>query len=227
MDNTGVKISNENTTNGGGGESLGGMSGSYSSLAKFINSTSYIFTWVSRGAVDLAENTWMGDGYTSATNRTNGRRVAMAMFSDKETKVSAQASSEVGATDGDSQVNWVTPTIGPDRSNAHVAVFDDEYALISYEEIADPFCDYVAMGCSGTFTGTYYQLVNTAGDKIGDAVKSLDTYVAGDMVTLGNGTICWPYVNMAWQLNDAVGGYGGVADTTTTKMSFACMSLVG
>lgn len=105
MDNTNVKISNENTTNGAGGEAMGGMSGSYSSLARFTNSTAYIFAWVSRGAVDLTKNAWMGEGYTNCQNRTNGRRVAVALFSDKETMVSAQASSEVGAADGDSQIN--------------------------------------------------------------------------------------------------------------------------
>lgn len=202
------------------------MSGSYSSLAKFVNSTSYIFAWVSRGAVDLTANTWMGDGYTAASNRTNGRRVAIAMFSDKETKVSAQASSEVGAKDGDSQVNWVTPSIGADRSNAHTAVFDDEYALVSWEEIASPQCNFIAMGCGGAFTGTYFQLVNKAGEKIGDPLKSMDTYVAGDMVTMADGRICWPYVAMAWSLA-APSGYGSVEGQKTTKsMSFACMSLV-
>ncbi|KAK5690981.1 hypothetical protein LTR17_025793 [Elasticomyces elasticus] len=226
MSTDGVKISNENTTNGGGGEAMGGMSGSYSSLARFINSTSYIFTWVSRGAIDLTENAWMGEGYTNAANRTNGRRVAMAMFSDKETKVGAVASSEVGATNGDEQVNWVTPTAGPDRSNAHVAVFDEQYALVTYEEIAEPSCDFIAMGCGGTFTGTYYQLVDNSGKKVGQPLKSMDTYVAGDMVTLANGTICWPYVSMAWQLDQAVGGYGGAAEAATKKMSFACMSLI-
>ncbi|KAK5135640.1 hypothetical protein LTR08_004941 [Meristemomyces frigidus] len=224
MTDNGVKISNENTTNGAGGEAMGGMSGSYSSLARFVNSTSYIFAWVSRGAVDLTANTWMGDGYTSASNRTNGRRTAMALFSDKETKVSAQASSVVGAVDGDSQVNWVSPSIGADRSNAHAAVFDDEYALVTWEEIAQPSCDIIAFGCSGAFTGTHFQLVNVAGDTIGEPIVSENTYVAGDMVTLANGTICWPYVNMDWRLDLPVGG--GLPETTTKKMSFGCMSLV-
>ncbi|KAK4501793.1 hypothetical protein PRZ48_007602 [Zasmidium cellare] len=221
MMNNGVKVSNENTTNGAGGESLGGMSGSYSGLARFVNSSSYIFTWVSRGAVDLTENTWMGEGYTASQNRTNGRRVAMAMFTDKSTKATAQASSTVGAS-GDDQVNWITTEIGADRSNAHVAVFDDQYALISYEEIAEPSCDFIAMGCSGTFTGSYFQLVNTAGQKIGEPVKSENTYVAGDMVTRDDGSICWPYVNMEWRL-DVPALSLNVAETQ--KMSFACMSL--
>lgn len=168
----------------------------------------------------------MGAGYTHSLNRTNGRRVAIAMLSDKKTKVGPQATSEVGAADGDSQVNWITPTIGPDRSNAHAAVFDDEYALVTWEEIAEPSCDFIAMGCSGTFTGTYYQLVNKAGEKIGDPMKSMDTYVAGDMVTMNDGSICWPYINMTWDLSSPVNTYGGSTVANTTKMSFACMSLV-
>lgn len=57
MTNNGVKISNENTTNGGSGEPMGGMSGSYSALARFADTSKYIFSWVSRGAIDLSENT--------------------------------------------------------------------------------------------------------------------------------------------------------------------------
>ncbi|KAK3710592.1 hypothetical protein LTR37_010219 [Vermiconidia calcicola] len=136
MSNDGVKISNEQVTNGASGEPVGGMSGSYSSLAKFQNSTEYIFAWVSRGAVDLTTNDWMGAGYTHAENRTNGRQTAMAILSDKNTLVGPEATSEVGAANGDSQVNWVTESEGPDRSNAHVATFDDTYALITWEEIA-------------------------------------------------------------------------------------------
>ncbi|EME81929.1 uncharacterized protein MYCFIDRAFT_77746 [Pseudocercospora fijiensis CIRAD86] len=225
MHSTGVKVSNENTTNGAGGEAMGGMSGSYSGLARFANSSSYIFAWVSRGAVDLAENAWMGEGYTNCQNRTNGRRVAIALFSDKETKVSAQASSEVGAADGDSQVNCFTPTEGPDRSNAHVAVFDDQYALVTWEQIDEPSCDFIAMGCSGTLSGSYFQLVDSSGSKIGNPVVSNNTYFAGDMVTMNDGSICWPYVNMEWSL-DAPSGWGGESTAANvTKMSFACMSL--
>jgi hypothetical protein len=200
------------------------MSGSYSSLARFDNSTAYIFAWVSRGALELSENDWMGEGYTHTLNRTNGRRVAIATFSDKETKVSAQASSELGA-EGDSQINWITPEIGPDRSNAHVAVFDDHYALVSWEEIESPECDFVAMGCGGTFTGTYYQLVDKDGKTDGDAIKSMDTYVAGDMVTMGDGRICWPYVEMEWSL-DTPSGYNSVeGQKNASSISFACVSL--
>ena len=79
------------------------------------------------------------------------------------------------------------------------------------------------MGCSGTFTGSYFQLVNTAGKKIGDPIKSTDTYVAGDMVTTNNGTVCWPYVNMEWRLDAPV---ASLSVENTKKMSFACMSLV-
>lgn len=203
---------------------MGGMSGSYSSLARFDNSSSYIFAWVSRGAVELSENDWMGDGYTHSLNRTNGRRVAIATLSDKETLVSAQASSTLGA-EGDSQITWVTPEIGPDRSNAHVAVFDDHYALVSWEEIEAPECDFVAMGCGGAFTGTYYQLVDKDGKSVGEAIKSMDTYVAGDMVTMGDGRICWPYVEMEWSLSKG-SGFGSVeGQTKANSISFACVSL--
>ena len=216
MYNDGVKVSNENTTNGAGGESLGGMSGSYSSLARYQDSDSYILAWVSRGSVDLVENTWMGDGYTSTSNRTNGRNVAIARFSNKSAIIGEQAVSTVGAADGDSQINWIT-TGSADQSNAHVATFDGTNALVTWEEIANPQCDFIAMGCQGAFTGSYFQLVSE-GNKVGEPIKSTDTYVAGDLVTMSDGRICWPYVDMTWTLDQAVTG------TPTSKMSFACIS---
>ena len=112
-----------------------------------------------------------------------------------------------------------------DNSNAHVAAFDGENLLVTWEEIAEPQCDFVAMGCRGEFTGAYYQLVTTAngGTKVGEPLRVTDTFVAGDMVTMADGRICWPYVAMDWDLSQAV-PYGG-PDVTTNKLSFACMSL--
>ncbi|RSL41625.1 hypothetical protein CEP53_012652 [Fusarium sp. AF-6] len=217
MGNNGVKVSNEMTINGGSNEPMGGMGGSYSSLARFIGSDSYIFSWVSRGAVDLTLNDWMGEGYTKAQNRTNNRNVAIALFSDKKTIVGEQATSEVGAADGDSQVNWVTEGAN-DCSNAHAAAFDASNALVTWEEISNPICPFEAMGCKGTFAGTKFQLVDSKGAKVGDAISSDDTYVAGDMVTMSDGRICWPYVNMAWSLD------GPTQGSEVTKISFACMS---
>lgn len=223
MDNTGVKISNENTTNGASGEPMGGMSGSYSALARFTDEDSYVFAWVSRGAIDLTLNSWMGTGYTQASNRTNGRNVAVALFSDKETLVGPQAISTVGAVDGDAQVNWITSGTA-DCSNAHVAAFDGVNALVTWEEIAEPQCDFVAMGCAGQFSGSYFQVVSN-GTKVGEAFKSMDTYVAGDMVTMADGRICWPYVDMEWRLDEAVGD--GLPVTSTKTMSFACVEYSG
>lgn len=227
MTTVGTKISNENTTNGAGGESLGGMSGSYSNLARWQNADGYIFAWVSRGAVDLYENAWMGTGYTAAYNRTNGRNVAIATFTDKYTMVEEQASSTVGAASGDSQVTWVTKTTTADMSNAHVATFDSTTALVTWEEIADPHCDYIAFGCQGTFTGASYQLVSSDGSLVGDALVTTDVTVSGDLVTMPDGRICWPYVNQAWDLAGVVDGYGSSTSTTVTKMSFACVSADG
>ncbi|OJI88408.1 hypothetical protein ASPTUDRAFT_195954 [Aspergillus tubingensis CBS 134.48] len=220
MTNDGVKISNENTTNGASGEAMGGMGGSYSGLARFADSTRYIFTWVSRGAVDVTENTWMGDGYTHVSNRTNPRNVALALFTDKYTKVGKQATSTVGDENGDSQVTWVTSGSN-DCSNAHVATFGNSSALITWEEISDPLCEYIAMGCRGQFAGTYFQQVDSDGNKVGDAFKSTDVYVSGDMVTMSDGRICWPYVNMDWDLSEVV--WSADSSKYTKKMSFACI----
>jgi hypothetical protein len=216
----GVKISNENVTNGGSNEAMGGMSGSYSGLARFIDSNAYIFTWVSRGAKDLTLNDWLGAPFTHAQSRTSNRNVAIAQFTDKNTLVGPEASSTIGAANGDSQVNWIT-TGTADCSNAHVAAFDSANALVTWEEIADPTCDFVAMGCKGTYTGSYFQLVN-GGKKVGEPIKAMDTFVAGDMVTMADGRICWPYVAMDWKLDGPVSNPASV-----TKMSFACMKMDG
>lgn len=217
MSNDGVKVSNEHVINGASNEPMGGMSGSYSVLARFQNANSYIFSWVSRGAIDLTENTWMGSGYTTAKNRTNNRNIAVALFSDKNTLVGKQATSVVGAEDGDSQVNWLTSGSN-DCSNAHVATFDKSNALVTWEEISNPICDFDAMGCRGTFAGTKFQLVTSSGTKSGTAITSEKVYVAGDMVTMSDGRICWPYVSMTWSLE------GPTTGTAGKKMSFACMT---
>ncbi|KAK1984726.1 hypothetical protein LZ30DRAFT_585512 [Colletotrichum cereale] len=217
MTNDGVKVANEHAVNGASNEPMGGTSGSYSVLARFVGADSYIFTWVSRGATDLAANTWLGDGYTRAANRTSNRNVAVALFSDKQTLVGERATSEVGAADGDGQVDWVTSGAN-DCSNAHVAAFDGARALVTWEEIADPVCDHDAMGCRGAFAGTKFQMVGSDGAKLGDVLTSDDTFVAGDMVVMPDGRVCWPYVAMDWKLD------GPVQAAPVSSMSFACMS---
>ncbi|KAH7084705.1 hypothetical protein BKA63DRAFT_402059 [Paraphoma chrysanthemicola] len=216
MSKAGVKVSNENVQNGAGNEAMGGMSGSYSGLARFIGSDSYIFTWVSRGAKDLTTNEWMGNGYTNSVNRTVNRNVAIATFSDKKTIVGEQATSTLGP-DGDKQVNWITQG-SADCQNAHVAAFDKSSAIVTWEEIAEPTCEFIAMGCKGAFTGSYFQLVKD-GKKVGTPVKKTDVYVAGDMVTMSDGRVCWPYVDMAWKLDAPVRNAASVK-----AISFACMS---
>lgn len=217
MGNNGVKVSNEHVINGASNEPMGGMGGSYSVLSRFIDSPKYIFSWVSRGAIDLTENEWMGAGYTTSANRTNNRNIAVALFSDKKTLVGDQATSVVPSADGDSQVNWLTEGSN-DCSNAHAAAFDGENALVSWEEISNPICDFDAMGCRGTFAGTKFQLVTSAGKTSGEAISSDNTYVAGDMVTMSDGRVCWPYVSMEWDLS------GPTTAADVSKISFACMS---
>ena len=227
MSNTGVKISGEHVINGASGEPMGGMSGSYSQLASLPGGTQYAFAWNSRGCIDLTANTWMGTGYTNCKNRTNNRNVAMAMFTDKETKVGPQASATVGAAVGDSQVNWLTTGSTADMSNVHLEAFaDGKNMLVTWEEIAQPTCNFEAMGCSGAFTGSYFLQVDSTGNgtKVGEPISSQNVYVAGDIVRMPSGSLCWPYVNMTWDLSKPVGNGAGA---TTTKMSFACMAAPG
>ncbi|KAE9965563.1 hypothetical protein EG328_009570 [Venturia inaequalis] len=216
---SGVKVSNENTTNGASGEPFGGMSGSYSGLARFQGASSYIMAWVSNGAVDLTANTWLGDGNTACSRRNKNRNVAIATFSDKNTLVGEQATSVVGAADGDKQINWIT-TGTSDMSNARIATFDKSSALVSWEEASSPNCDsFVAMGCYGTYAGTSFQVVDSTGAKSGTVLTTKDVQVAGDMVTMSDGRICWPYVSMSWSLAQMA-----TTSATTKAISFACIS---
>lgn len=226
MTTEGVKISNENTTNGASGEPMGGMGGSYSALVKLGDSSRYIFAWPSRGAVQVTENDWMGAGYTHVLPRNENRNVAVALLSDKNTLAGKQATSEVGAQDADSQITWVTEGKA-DHSNVRVAAFDADSALLTWEQIDNPTCDeFIAMGCKGAFSGTYFQQIDKNGKAVGTALNSSDIYVAGDLVNIGD-RICWPYVSMEWDLADTVGGYGGQSTDTTKKISFACIGLNG
>ena len=43
--------------------------------------------------------------------------------------------------------------------------------------------------------------------KLGEAVTSADTYVVGDIAKVGEG-LCWPCVNMKWDLGKEAGGGG-------------------
>jgi hypothetical protein len=130
MGNNGVKISKKHIVNGDNNEAMGDTSGSYSGLARFQGSSSYLFCWVSRGAIDLTQNESIGPGYTSSNNCTSNRNVAITLFSDKQTIVGDEATSEVRAAEGDTQVNRVTGGAA-DCSNAHVATFDGTQALVT------------------------------------------------------------------------------------------------
>ncbi|SJL13832.1 related to Similarity to glucan 1,4-alpha-glucosidase Sta1p and YAR066w [Armillaria ostoyae] len=220
MDNVGQKISNENTTNGSGGEAMYGMSGSYSNLARFSTSDSYIFAWQSRGATDLTLNEWMGDGYTACSPRWLNHNVAIAIASDKETLSGDQATSEVGATDGDAQITWVTEDDGSDHQNIHVEAFDGSNALVTYETLSNPTCEPLPLSCTGTFSGTSFQVVSSSGELIGSPVVDDSITVSGDIALLGDGRLCWPYVKQTWDLSAAKD-----SGTPTSTMSFACASL--
>jgi hypothetical protein len=208
---------------------VGGTSGSYSILARFADTPSYIFTWVSRGAKDLVADKFL-QGQTASKARWTTRNVAIAVLKDKATLAGQAATSKSGSADGDSQINWIT-TGKTDRSNAHAATFDATTALLTWEEISEAgmTCPYDAMDCQGTFNGTFFQLVDNAGKKLGAPSSSMNVTVAGDMVTMPDSRICWPYMDMPWKLNGNPKNNGGLVypggppKPTYRKMSFACM----
>ncbi|KAG4430085.1 hypothetical protein IFR05_014430 [Cadophora sp. M221] len=217
----GVKIANENTTNGVSGEPMGGMGGSYSNLALFPSSTNYVFAWQSRGAVSLTTNTWLGAPNTQCSPRWLNHNVAISTMSSKNKLTGAEASSTLGA-DGDSQVNWITKSETDDHQNVHVAAISSDLALVTWETLTKPDCQPVPLSCSGTYAGTSFQIIDKTGAKVGAAVTDTKVFVSGDIANVGTGKVCWPYVDMTWDLS-------GPKDSATpvTKMSFACASTGG
>jgi hypothetical protein len=219
---SGVKIANENTTNGVSGEPMGGMSGSYSNLALFPSTTNYIFAWQSRGAFDLTLNAWMGTPYTQCSPRWLNHNVAIATMSKKDTLTGAQASSVVGAAEGDDQVNWITYSSTEDHQNVHVATINSNLSIVTWETLTNPDCQPVPLGCTGTYAGTSFQFIDSAGAKIGNVANSTDVFVSGDIANVGTDKVCWPYVEMTWDLSAPL-----ASGTPVTKMSFACASTGG
>ncbi|KAI9048729.1 hypothetical protein LZ554_007560 [Drepanopeziza brunnea f. sp. 'monogermtubi'] len=219
---SGLKISNENTTNGSSGEPMGGMSGSYSNLALFPSSTNYIFAWASRGAKDLTLNDWLGAPNTRASPRWLNRNVAISTMSSKNALTGEEAISTVGAADGDEQVNWITKSETEDHQNVHVAAISSSLALVTWETLSDPACEPLPLSCTGTYAGTSFQVVDNTGAKVGDAVVDNTVFVSGDIVNIGTDKVCWPYVDMVWDLSAPK-----ESGTPVTTMSFACASTTG
>jgi len=198
------------------------MSGSYSNLALLPSTTTYIFAWQSRGAVDLTLNDWMGSPYTQCSPRWLNHNVAIAVMSDKSTLAGSEASSVVGAAEGDTQVNWITYSSTEDHQNVHVAAINSNYSLITWETLTDPDCQPTPLGCTGTYNGTSFQIVDSAGAKVGNPVVSSKAFVSGDIANVGTDKVCWPYVDMTWDLSAPRS-----SGSPVTKMSFACASLAG
>ncbi|KIY63894.1 hypothetical protein CYLTODRAFT_432795 [Cylindrobasidium torrendii FP15055 ss-10] len=219
---SGIKIAGENTTNGVSGEPMGGMSGSYSNLARLGTSGAYMFAWQSRGCVNLKQDDWMGAGFTQCDPRWLNHNVAVAPLSSKNALVGNEAISEVGAAEGDKQVIWITEDEDTDHQNVRVAAFDESNVLVTYEIISNPTCEPVPLSCSGTFSGTGFQLVSSSGATQGSALTDTDVTVSGDIAKMADGRLCWPYVKQAWDLSAPKD-----SGTATSKMSFACISLDG
>lgn len=171
-----VKIGTEETQNVAANSTLGGGSETYSHLARFFDTDSYIFTWVSGGAKESTAN----------------RNVAVAISSEKADNVQV-----IEMTSGKT-----------DCQNARVTTFDSSNAIVSWEETAER-----------KYAGTFFQQVRD-GKKLGEPIKPAGVHVAGNMVNMGDGRVCWPYVDMAGSLD------GSSEKCPLTKaISFACMTL--
>ncbi|KAG9123564.1 hypothetical protein FRC07_014738, partial [Ceratobasidium sp. 392] len=136
-----------------------------------------------------------------------------------------QAISTVGAASGDDQVIWITKDSGIDHQNVRVAAAGSgQLAVVTWEQITTPKCQPVPLSCSGTFAGTYAQLVDATGT--GSAVGApinlgVNVTVSGDIATIGK-SVCWPFVKQTWDLSKPKS-----TGTAVTKMSFACLSTDG
>ena len=224
---SGTKIANENATNFSVGEPMGGYGGSYSVLANFPGTTTHVFAWRTRSAVNLELNdfmTYAKHNDCGSYQRTPNGNVAVAVLSDKATLVGPEAIAQPGAHDGDAQVSLVTTGATIDHSNVRVEAFDGQSAMLAWEQIDAPACDKPSYDCKGAFSGTYFQQIDAAGKTVGAPIKRDDVFVSGDIARMSDGRLCWPYVNgLAWDLSKPFDG--SAPNATATKMSFACMTL--
>ena len=226
---SGPKIANENATQFSVGEPMGGYGGSYSVLARFPGTTTHLFAWRTRGAINLELNEFMEyakHNDCGSYQRTPNGNVAVAVLRDKATLVGPSAIAQPGARDGDAQVQLVTTGATIDHSNVRIEAFDGSSAMLSWEQIDAPACDKPSYGCKGAFAGTYFQQVDAAGAKVGAPIKRDDVFVSGDLVRMPDGRLCWPYVNgLDWDLSVPINPRA--PNATVTTMSFACMTLAG
>ncbi|RUS15944.1 hypothetical protein BC937DRAFT_91776 [Endogone sp. FLAS-F59071] len=189
---SGPKISNDQTWAGYGGEPFGGEGGSYSNVAPFENGR-YIVAWQTRGAklvsTDAQDNTVL-----DVTARWDVHNVAISILKNKSTPLATVPLTSGGA--GDTNVNWITKTAIVDHVNVRVAAYGKNQAVVTWEQVINPECS--AGTCTGKFVGTYFQLVDSNGAKVGSPLLTTKVTVAGDMRVMPNGDIVWPYVNVQW-----------------------------
>lgn len=163
----------------------------------------------------------MGDGYTQCSPRWLNHNVAISIMANKTALVGEQATSVVGAVEGDLHVNWITYSTTEDHQNVHVEALNSNLSMVSWEVLTDFTCQAVPLGCSGTFAGTGFQFVDSAGTKVGQAMNETAITVSGDFARIG-AKLCWPFVDQTWDLSQPKS-----SGTLTTKMSFACASEEG
>ncbi|CAH7671526.1 hypothetical protein PPACK8108_LOCUS6306 [Phakopsora pachyrhizi] len=215
----GPKISNENTAVGSSGEPMGGMSGSYSVLARFQKSPMYIFAWASRGSKNLKKDMeFMRDNPKSMKSepRWLNRNVAVAILKTKGSLLGKEASSVPGSLDGDSQVDFLTRSDTEDHRNVRTATLTSDLAIVSWDTLKGAKCGPLPLSCTGKYSGTSYVLVNSQGKMQGKEIVE-QIPVSGDMVTMADGRVCWPYSPTTWSFQGPKG-----APTLVNTLSIAC-----
>ena len=178
-------------------EAFGGTRGSYSDMVR-MGSNSYILAWVSRPDGGSAKDT---------------RIVRVAQLSAKDTL--GQGPNDV--TQHRSDIDCV---------NARIAAIDDSQALVTWEENDVSECggDFTGNGCSKSkYTGTKFQVVDSAASNKGSSFSAADVFVSGDIAKVGS-KLCWPYVNMKWEpgTDQSWDDNDKPAGPKVKKLSFAC-----
>ncbi|KAK8215794.1 hypothetical protein HDK77DRAFT_373669 [Phyllosticta capitalensis] len=225
-----VPLSVEPFINGMSGEPFNGMGGSWSVLTRLGKSQSYAITWLTRNTELKASPKGTGTETNTNTN-TNTGTVPQDGTVDQTTQDQKTDTTQQMDIVGAKNVITQPPA---DHFNTHIQAFDEKTLLSTYEEITSPQC-VKAAGCLGTWAGTYFaQVDGTTAQVDGEAFKSTEVFVGGDLVLLPNG-ICFPYVNMKWDTSTKVDGSGGTGDqgvmmgngqqaANTQKLSFACVA---
>jgi RNA polymerase sigma factor (sigma-70 family) len=165
-------------------EPFGGDGGSYSNLVRFTDGR-YLLAWQSRGWSKSSPDPADDYGYL-VTARWKNHNVAVTSLEDKDSP-----SVPLTTDPATRAIRYLTSTTASDHVNVRIGRYGKN-AFAVWDQVAVTGCG--AGVCDGRYTGTYGQILTAAGTPQG-RVRKLDVQVGGDLASLADGSLAWPFVD--------------------------------